>query len=110
MLRTGKADFIAMGRGSLAEPALPAKLREGCIDEVAPCISCTQSCLGYILSDRIYASCLVNPVTGHEGEYDFTPVEAPKKVLVVGAGPAGLMACQDRCAARAPRGAVRALG
>ena len=94
MLRTGKADFIAMGRGSLAEPALPAKLREGCIDEVAPCISCTQSCLGYILSDRIYASCLVNPVTGHEGEYYFTPVEAPKKVLVVGAGPAGLMAAK----------------
>lgn len=92
MLRTGKCDLIAIGRGSLAEPALPNKLAEGKIDEIAPCISCTKSCLGYILSDKIYASCLVNPVTGHEGEYDFTPVEAPKNVLVVGAGPAGLVA------------------
>ncbi|MBR3313964.1 MAG: FAD-dependent oxidoreductase, partial [Atopobiaceae bacterium] len=92
MLRTGKCDLIAIGRGSLAEPALPNKIAEGKVDEIAPCISCTQSCLGYILSDKIYASCLVNPVTGHEGEYDFTPVETPKDVLVVGAGPAGLMA------------------
>lgn len=91
MLRTGRADFIAIGRGSLADPELPNKVYEDRMDEISPCISCTQSCLGYILSDKIYASCLVNPVTGHEGEYDFTPVENPKKVLVVGSGPAGLV-------------------
>lgn len=92
MIRTQKADFIAMGRGSLADPEIPNKVAAGKIEEISPCISCTQSCLGYILSDRIYASCLVNPVTGHEGEYDFTKVKNQKKVLVVGAGPAGLMA------------------
>lgn len=94
MIRTGKTDFVAMGRGSLADPELPNKLHDGRLDEISPCISCTQSCLGYILSDKIYASCLVNPVTGHEGEYDFTPVSIPKKVLVVGGGPAGLMAAK----------------
>lgn len=94
MIRTGKCDLVAIGRGSLADPELPNKLAEGRVDEISPCISCTQSCLGYILSDKLYASCLVNPVTGHEGEYDFTPVENPKKVLVVGGGPAGLMAAK----------------
>lgn len=94
MVRTGKADFIAVGRGSLADPELPNKLMEDRLDEVSPCISCTQSCLGYILSDKVYVSCLVNPVTGHEGEYDFSKVAEPKKVLVVGGGPAGLMAAK----------------
>lgn len=95
MVRTDKADFIAIGRGSLADPELPNKLADGRMDEISPCISCTQSCLGYILSDKLYASCLVNPVTGHEGEYDFTPVSNVKRVLVVGGGPAGLMAAKS---------------
>lgn len=94
MVRTGKTDFIAVGRGSLADPELPNKISEGRMDEISPCISCTQSCLGYILSDKVYVSCLVNPVTGHEGEYDFSRVSNPKKVLVAGGGPAGLMAAK----------------
>lgn len=92
MVRSGKTDFVAIGRGSLADPEMPNKILNGCIDEIAPCISCTQSCLGYILSEKLYISCLVNPVTGHEGECDFSKVEKPKTILVVGSGPAGLMA------------------
>lgn len=92
-VRTGRADMIALGRSSLADPEVPRKLAEGRLDEVCPCISCTQSCLGYILSpEKVYVSCLVNPVCGHEFEYDLSPVDTPKRVLVAGAGPAGLVA------------------
>lgn len=90
-LKSGCADFISFGRASLAAPNLPDLVKEGKTDEIAPCISCTQSCLGYINAAKP-CSCLINPVTGHEFEYDFSEAENKKKVLVVGSGPAGLMA------------------
>lgn len=91
MLKAGRADFVALGRESLADPEIPNKVAEGRLGEISPCIACTQSCLGYLNAGG-KVSCLVNPVTGHEGEYDFSPASQTKKVLVVGAGPAGLMA------------------
>lgn len=93
-LESGCADFIAFGRASLADPWLPNKVAAGELEDICPCISCTQSCLGYLNAGGV-ASCLMNPVTGHETEFDFTPVETPKKVLVVGAGPAGLTAAMN---------------
>ena len=90
-LLSGCADFIAFGRASLADPAIPNKVAAGTLDEICPCISCTQSCLGYLNAGGV-ASCLVNPTCGHEAEYDFGTAATPKKVLVVGAGPAGLVA------------------
>ncbi len=88
---SGKADLIALGRGSLADPEYPNKVKEGRLDEISPCIACTQSCLGYILSPKVYVSCLINPVTGNEAEYPFDKVDTPKNIVVVGGGPAGLM-------------------
>jgi 2,4-dienoyl-CoA reductase-like NADH-dependent reductase (Old Yellow Enzyme family)/thioredoxin reductase len=90
-LLNGCADFISFGRASIADPELPNKTMEGRTDEISPCIGCTQSCLGY-LNRGNGISCLVNPVTGHEFEYDLSKAEQPKKVLVAGGGPAGLMA------------------
>lgn len=90
-LRNGCADFISFGRASLAAPNLPNLVKEGKTDEIAPCIGCTQSCIGYINPGNP-CSCLVNPVTGHEFEYDLGPAPVKKKVLVVGSGPAGLEA------------------
>lgn len=90
-LKNGYADFIAFGRESIAEPELPNKLAAGSTDDIIPCISCTQSCIGYILKGD-YASCLINPMTGHEIDYDLTRVAKPKKVGVIGGGPAGLVA------------------
>lgn len=94
ILKAGRADFVALGRQSIADPELPNKVMEGRIGEIAPCIACNQSCLGY-LNKAGQVRCLVNPVTGCEGKYDFTKVEDPKNVLVVGAGPAGLVAAMN---------------
>lgn len=85
------ADFIAFGRESIADPDLPNKVAEEKYDEILPCIGCTQSCLGY-LNGGGHIRCLVNPLTGMDLKVDFTPASEPKKVLVAGAGPAGLVA------------------
>lgn len=90
-LRNGCADFISFGRASIAAPNIPNLVKEGKTDEIAPCIGCTQSCIGYLnVAGKV--SCLINPVTGHEFEYDLSPAQNKKKVVVVGAGPSGLMA------------------
>ena len=90
-LLNGCADFISFGRESLSEPNLPNLVREGRTDEISPCIGCTQSCLEYTARGKV-CSCLVNPLTGHELEYDMEPVKHPKKIGVIGSGPAGLYA------------------
>jgi len=93
VIRSGKADMIAFGRESLADPEIPNKVKENKIGEISPCIACLQSCIGYLFDPGINKiSCLVNPVTGHEGAYDLSEAKEKKKVLVVGAGPAGLEA------------------
>ncbi len=90
-LMNGCADFIAFGRESITDPDLPAKVAAEKYEEIFPCIGCTQSCLGYLnLGGHI--RCLVNPLTGLEGKVSITKTEKPKKVLVAGAGPGGLVA------------------
>ena len=99
ILSDGKADFVGMGRALLADPELPNKAREGRIDEIIPCIACS-TCLSEIVSTyrkwgqptTIY--CTVNPTAGKESAYRLEPVKKPKKVLVVGGGPAGMEAAR----------------
>jgi 2,4-dienoyl-CoA reductase-like NADH-dependent reductase (Old Yellow Enzyme family)/thioredoxin reductase len=91
ILRSGMADFIAMGRASLADPALPRKAREGKFDEIRPCIGCLQGCSGN-LHRGLPVTCLVNPGCGREREYAVTPADRRKKILVAGGGPAGMEA------------------
>lgn len=89
LLDTGVSDFIAMGRGSIADPALPNKAKEGKFNEIRYCIGCLQGCAGPLYFGG-QVTCLVNPSVGIEYKTDFTKVENPKKICVVGAGPAGL--------------------
>ena len=91
LLREGKADFIAMGRASIADPNLPNKAKEGRMDEILHCIGCRQGCWSHLLQNKPI-SCLVNPLTGKEGEYSITPAATKKKVMVVGGGPVGMEA------------------
>ena len=93
LLKMGKADFIGMGRGSLADPFLPVKAQNGQFGEIRYCIGCLQGC-EQKLFEGTSITCLVNPRIGKEYENDMKPVQEPQKVLVIGGGPGGLMAAE----------------
>ena len=91
-IASGQCDLVSIVRGQIADPRLAAKAREGRADDIRPCISCNQLCIGRRLRDY-HISCLVNPSVGRESAWDGdvpAPAEAPRNVLVVGGGPAGL--------------------
>jgi len=97
VLAQGKADFIALGRQLLADPDWPAKAEAGRDDEIRLCISCDYCRLALLLTRPI--RCLVNPEVGREREFSaFGPAAAPKRVIVVGGGPAGLEAARAAAA------------
>ena len=91
ILAEGKADLVVMGRPLLADAELPAKLAGGRAGEVRRCISC-QNCIDSMETGRMH--CAVAPTTGREAELSLEPAPAPKRVLVVGGGPAGLEAAR----------------
>ena len=93
ILVMGKADFIGMGRGSLADPHLPNKAKEGKFENIRYCIGCLQGCEAGLFAGTC-ATCLVNPRVGREYENPMDRTDAPKKVMVIGGGPAGLMAAE----------------
>jgi len=91
LLRDGICDLVSVGRSLIADPEWPNKASGGRTSEIRPCVGCLQGCL-----DRIFSlgqvTCLCNPRAGFEGERVVTPTDAPRHVVVVGAGPAGLEA------------------
>jgi mycofactocin system FadH/OYE family oxidoreductase 2 len=92
ILEEGQADMIGMVRALICDPELPNKSMEGRTEDIRNCIACNQGCiarmgLGYRLG------CLHNPAVGEEktlGIGTLKAAETPKKVVVVGGGPAGL--------------------
>lgn len=92
-IETGKADLVAWGRQSLADPELPNKVAAGMLDEICPCTACMQGCVGYLFNpDKLRVSCLVNPFCGREAELKIEPSDKCKNVAVIGGGPGGLEA------------------
>ena len=89
ILETGQADMISMARPFLADAQFVEKAREGRSDEINTCIACNQACLDHTFQMKI-TSCLVNPRACHETEIVIEKTDSPKKLAVVGAGPAGL--------------------
>lgn len=87
----GKADLVAMGRASLADPEFPNKTARRKIDDINACIGCLQGCIGKI---SLYqpATCMVNPTLGKETELQIKPADVRKKVFIAGGGPAGMEA------------------
>ena len=90
ILAQGQADMVSMARPFLADADFVAKAAAGRADQIAPCIACNQACLDHTFSGKL-TTCLVNPRACHETELDYPPTQAPKRVAVVGAGPAGMM-------------------
>ncbi len=90
-LTNGICDFTVIGRGLLADPDLPKKVCEGRPEDICPCISCNEGCIGNVLKGK-HVACAINPFTGYENERKLTQTSTPKKVLVVGGGPGGCAA------------------
>jgi 2,4-dienoyl-CoA reductase-like NADH-dependent reductase (Old Yellow Enzyme family)/thioredoxin reductase len=88
IIKDGKADLVCIGRGLLADPAMPNKAREGRLDDIRTCIACNTCMESIFRKGRV--ECLVNPTLGREKEMAFRPAQIPRKVMVVGAGPGGL--------------------
>lgn len=91
ILADGHADMVSMARPFLADPELVIKAEQGREDEINTCIGCNQACLDHIFQRKL-TSCLVNPRACHETELNYLPTKNPKRIAVVGAGPAGLAA------------------
>ncbi|MCV2503694.1 MAG: FAD-dependent oxidoreductase, partial [Neisseriaceae bacterium] len=89
ILARGLVDAVSMARPLLADPELPNKAKTGRADEINTCIACNQACLDHIFVGK-KVSCLLNPRAGRETTLILTPSTKPKKVAVIGAGPAGL--------------------
>ncbi|MDP3196881.1 NADPH-dependent 2,4-dienoyl-CoA reductase [Tabrizicola sp.] len=90
LLADGASDMVSMARPWLADAEFIMKAASGRAAEIAPCIACNQACLDHTFSGKL-TSCLVNPRACHETELVYTPTDNPKRVAVVGAGPAGMM-------------------
>lgn len=91
LLAEGWADMVSMARPLLADAAFVRKAAEGRADEITPCIACNQACIDHSFRGKL-ASCLVNPRACHETDLTIVPAAAPRRLAVVGAGPAGIAA------------------
>eukprot|EP01118_Nematostelium_gracile_P017538 TRINITY_DN7528_c0_g1_i1.p1 TRINITY_DN7528_c0_g1~~TRINITY_DN7528_c0_g1_i1.p1 ORF type:complete len:676 (+),score=194.83 TRINITY_DN7528_c0_g1_i1:11-2038(+) len=91
ILGEGCADMVSMARPFLADSEFMVKAKEGRADEINTCIACNQACLDHTFQGK-RSTCMVNPRACYETELTYKPTTNPKKVAVVGAGPAGLAA------------------
>ena len=92
LVLSGAADFAGMVRALIADPHLPNKIRVGRADLANPCVACEQACIGRLHGGK-HISCVGNPVTGRETEWrDNGTAAVSRRVVVVGAGPAGMEA------------------
>lgn len=91
ILRQGKADMICLGRPLISDPEYPRKAETGRARDIRPCIACNKGCHDRSLDDRS-TKCVMNPAAGRESMYVVNKAAVPKKVAVIGGGPAGMEA------------------
>ncbi len=91
IIKDGYADMVNLGRVLIADPQWPQKAFEGKVDEIRPCVGCSQGCTDEVFNGRP-VFCVGNARAGFEGERQLLKTDDPKKVMVVGAGAGGLEA------------------
>ncbi|MCC7413673.1 MAG: NADPH-dependent 2,4-dienoyl-CoA reductase [Gammaproteobacteria bacterium] len=98
VLAAGAADLVSMARPFLADAGFVAKTMAGRPQDINTCIACNQGCLDRIFNGEV-ATCLVNPRACRETELDYRAAARPRRIAIVGGGPAGL-ACAEIAALR----------
>lgn len=96
VIEEGKADFVAIGRGLLADPELPIKMQEGRFDDICRCIYCN-NCHSMSRDEMLYVGgrgCTVNPALLREREFAVVPTKSSKQIVVIGGGIAGMEAAR----------------
>ncbi|MBI5247957.1 MAG: FAD-dependent oxidoreductase [Desulfomonile tiedjei] len=88
VLKEGVADLVGVARGLITDPEFVNKAKEGRTSEIRRCVACNQRCFDYVFQ-LLPVGCMVNPRAGKEAETELYPTDAPKKIIVAGAGPAG---------------------
>ena len=90
LIKEGKVDMVSMGRAHLADPELASKAQSGNLADIRPCLGCCLGCVNSVFQLEA-ATCVINPEVNREYLLkDHEDMVTPKKILVVGAGPAGL--------------------
>ncbi len=92
-LNNGICDMISLGRPLLADPDYVNKLRAGRVEDIRPCISCQEGCMGRI-QEYAALNCAVNPQACRERVTVYERILSPKKVMIVGGGVAGCEAAR----------------
>jgi NADPH-dependent 2,4-dienoyl-CoA reductase/sulfur reductase-like enzyme len=88
----GDADLISFGRQHLTDPDFINKAQAGNFEDIRWCLACNQGCINRLMDDFKLVTCTINPECGREFEVKPIKAETPKRVWVIGAGPAGLSA------------------
>jgi 2,4-dienoyl-CoA reductase-like NADH-dependent reductase (Old Yellow Enzyme family) len=92
ILASGQADMCGMTRAMISDPCMPKKAKAGKPDDIRACVACNQACIGHMLNGYPI-SCIQHPETGRELEFGkLIPANIPRRVMVVGGGPAGMKA------------------
>jgi 2,4-dienoyl-CoA reductase-like NADH-dependent reductase (Old Yellow Enzyme family)/thioredoxin reductase len=92
VIASNHADVCGMTRALICDPEMPNKAARGSPDDIRACIACNQACIGHF-HKGYPISCIQNPVSGRELRFGtLPPAPRPKKVMVIGGGPAGMKA------------------
>jgi 2,4-dienoyl-CoA reductase-like NADH-dependent reductase (Old Yellow Enzyme family)/thioredoxin reductase len=93
IIENKESDMLAIGRGLIADEELVVKMRKQLYDDIRYCVACNQGCIDNVFQGK-GINCLVNARAGFEQDRAITTAEVKKKVVIIGAGPAGMEAAR----------------